>query len=166
MRCFSSSIFNRFIVGHSCDLDITNTGRPVVCETKKVPNGPGKLCQALWNDRLWSLCGTDNSLEHKCDVGQLKSRKLWRLFCLTCSLIFLARWEKFCWHRWLISFEFSKILKLVIVIVLVPFFCNCYMFFLYDQALKKKKPIPEEKLEDDITENFFVNESESQFQDN
>lgn len=40
------------------------------------------------------------------------------------------------------------------------------MFFLYDQALKKKKPLPTEKLRDDITENFFENESESHFNEN
>jgi hypothetical protein len=37
------------------------------------------------------------------------------------------------------------------------------MFFIYDQALKKKKLPPELKTADDIAENFFENESLSQF---
>jgi hypothetical protein len=79
-----------------------------------------------------------------------------------CSLYFFTSLCSSVTHfspRRLTRFEFSQLLKLLVVILIVPWITNFYCYLLYDQALKKKVTpgIPKKEEEDDktVNENYF-----------
>ena len=58
----------------------------------------------------------------------------------------------------LTPFQFSALLKLLVVVIVVPITTNAYTFYVYDQVLKKKL---KHRVDDSIVEeNFFTDSAE------
>ena len=157
-----SRFISHWRISRCCSYNIHTTwNQHLVYKTEKIPDGSRKLHQTFRFNRLRRIHRTVNCLEFSGRCSFLKSQNFWPLSCSLSLLIFLLLSVGFYSNRKLIRFEYSKIVKLLIVIIIVPLACNCYMFFLFDTALKKKKVSGNERTADDITENFFENESES-----